>query len=138
MEEKDFKKSMNVWRGIAIALIIALLGVGVYSYNLLKTKNQYATMLQNQYQRAFRDLVTDVENVRILLDKADVSASTVQSNSLMTQLWQSGHSVVAERALSYPKLRLDTDKSWGFKQYGKIFKSAFRFQFFNIKNKCRQ
>lgn len=99
MEEKDFKKSMNVWRGIAIALIIALLGVGVYSYNLLKTKNQYATMLQNQYQRAFRDLVTDVENVRILLDKADVSASTVQSNSLMTQLWQSGHSATQSLGL---------------------------------------
>lgn len=99
MEEKDFKKSMNIWRGIAIVLVIALLGVGVYSYNLFKTKNQYATMLQNQYQRAFRDLVADVENVRILLDKADVSASTAQCNSLMTQLWQSGHSATQSLGL---------------------------------------
>lgn len=92
MDEKDFKRILNIWRGITIVLIIALVGVGIYAYNLMKDKNQLATLLQNQYQRAFRDLVVDVENVRILLDKAEVSASPTQCNSLMTQLWQNGSS----------------------------------------------
>ncbi len=92
MEEKDYRKTLNIWRGIAFVLLVALVGLSVYTYNLNNMKNQYATMLQNQYQRAFRDLVAEVENVKILLDKAEVAASTVQSNGLMTQLWQSGHS----------------------------------------------
>lgn len=90
MDERDFKRTLNIWRGIAAVLLVALIGVGIYTFNINKERNQFATMLQNQYQRAFRDLLADVENVKILLDKAEVCNSTVQSNSLMTQLWQNG------------------------------------------------
>lgn len=99
MEEKDFKKMSNTWRGIAMALLIALIGTGVYGYMLYNERNQYRTFLQNQYQRAFRDLITDVENVKILLDKAEVTASSVQSNTLMTQLWKNGHSATQNLGL---------------------------------------
>lgn len=99
LEERDFKKILNIWRGLAIALLVALIGTGLYSYKIFNEKNQYSTLLQNQYQRAFRDLVTDVENVKILLDKAEVTASTVQSNTLMTQLWQNGHSATQNLGL---------------------------------------
>lgn len=99
MEEKDFKKMLNIWRVTAIALLIALAGTGVYAYMLNNEKNQYKTFLQNQYQRAFRDLITDVENVKILLDKAEVTASPVQSNTLMTQLWKNGHSATQNLGL---------------------------------------
>lgn len=99
MEEKDFKRMLNMWRGIAFALLVALVGTGVYVYKLNNERNQYRTFLQNQYQRAFRDLITDVENVKILLDKAEVTASPVQSNTLMTQLWKNGHSATQNLGL---------------------------------------
>lgn len=99
MEEKDFKRRLNIWRGITIALLAVLIGTGVYGYMLYNERTQYRTFLQNQYQRAFRDLVTDVENVKILLDKSEVTASSVQSNTLMTQLWKNSYSAAQNLGL---------------------------------------
>ena len=90
--EKEYRRNLNIWRGLTLALAIALIGAGGYGYRIYTQRNEYKTFLQNQYQRSFRDLVTDVENLKILLDKAEVTGSNVQSNVLMNQIWKNGYS----------------------------------------------
>lgn len=91
-KEKLYRRKLNIWRGLTLAFALGLIGVSVYGYMVNNQRNQYRTFLQNQYQRSFRDLVTDVENLKILLDKAEVTASNVESNVLMNQIWKNGYS----------------------------------------------
>ncbi|NLM42495.1 MAG: germination protein YpeB [Clostridiales bacterium] len=89
---KEYRRSLNIWRSIAAVLAIALIGTGVYAYMTTNDRNYYKTYLQNQYQRSFRDMVSDVENLKILLDKAEVTGNNIQSNSIMNQIWKNGYS----------------------------------------------
>lgn len=73
----------------ALVVVSAMLILSVFfGYNTWKERKQYQTFLQNTYQREFSEMVTDVENIKVLMDKAEVTNSTVQSNSLMTQIWR--------------------------------------------------
>ncbi|OGO79209.1 MAG: germination protein YpeB [Clostridiales bacterium GWB2_37_7] len=72
-----------------MVVLAAMLILSVFfGYNTWKERKQYQTFLQNTYQREFREMVTDVENIKVLLDKVEVTNSTVQSNALMTQVWR--------------------------------------------------
>lgn len=82
---KQYHKVMVV---LAAALILAVF----FGYNTYTEKKQYQTFLQNNYQRSFRDLVTNVENIKLLLEKAEVSASSLQSNAIMSQTWMQAYS----------------------------------------------
>ena len=85
LDRKQYHKIMVVF---AAALILT----GFFAYNTYTEKKQYQTFLQNNYQRSFRELVTDVENIKLLLEKAEISASPLQSNSLMSQTWMKSYS----------------------------------------------
>lgn len=85
LSRKQYHKAMVVF---AAALILT----GFFAYNTYTEKKQYQTFLQNNYQRNFRELVTNVENIRLLLDKVEVSASPNQSNLLMSQTWMQSYS----------------------------------------------
>ncbi|MEA4961912.1 germination protein YpeB [Lutispora sp.] len=96
--DKKYKRNLNIWRGLTLALAIALIGAGGYGYRIYAQRNEYKTFLQNQYQRSFRDMVQEVENLKVLLDKSEVTANNVQSNQLMNQIWKCGYS--ASQSLS--------------------------------------
>ncbi|MHB1392719.1 MAG: germination protein YpeB [Clostridia bacterium] len=85
LSRKQYHKAMVVF---AAALILT----GFFGYNTYTEKKQYQTFLQNNYQRSFRELVTNVENIKLLLEKAEVSASPLQSNALMSQTWMQSYS----------------------------------------------
>lgn len=85
LTRKQYHKVMVVF---AAALILT----GFFAYNTFTEKKQYQTFLQNNYQRSFRELVTNVENIKLLLEKAEISASPVQSNALMSQAWMQSYS----------------------------------------------
>lgn len=73
----------------ALVVVSAMLILSVFfGYNTWKERKQYQTFLQNTYQREFREMVSDVENIKVLMDKSEVTNSTVQSNALMTQIWR--------------------------------------------------
>ena len=73
----------------ALVVVSAMLILSVFfGYNTWKGRKQYQTFLQNTYQREFKELVSDVENIKVLLDKAEITNSTVQSNTLMSQVWR--------------------------------------------------
>ncbi len=77
---------------ISVILMVALILTGFFAYNTYHEKTQYQTFLQNSYQRAFREMITNVESLKILLDKAEITASAANSNFLMTQVWQQSSS----------------------------------------------
>lgn len=85
LDRKQYHKVMVVF---AAALILT----GFFAYNTYTEKKQYQTFLQNNYQRSFRELVTNVENIKLLLEKAEISASPLQSNALMSQTWMQSYS----------------------------------------------
>ena len=73
----------------ALMVVSAMLILSVFfGYNTWKERKQYQTFLQNTYQREFKEMVTDVENIKVLMDKVEVTNSTVQSSSLMSQVWR--------------------------------------------------
>jgi len=77
---------------VAVVLAAALILASFFGYNTYTEKKQYQTFLQNSYQRSFRELVTNVENIKLLLEKAEVSASPQQSSALMSQTWMQSYS----------------------------------------------
>ncbi|MGE5629612.1 MAG: germination protein YpeB [Caulobacteraceae bacterium] len=88
----NMQLSRKQYQRVMIVLAAALILTGFFAYNTYTEKKQYQTFLQNTYQRSFRDLVSDVENIKVLLDKAEVSASPLQSNALMSQTWMKSFS----------------------------------------------
>lgn len=73
----------------ALVVVSAMLILSVFfGYNTWKERKQYQIFLQNTYQREFNEMVTDVENIKVMLDKAEVSNSSVQSSTLMSQVWR--------------------------------------------------
>ena len=72
----------------ALVVVSAMLILSVFfGYNTWTERKQYQIFLQNTYQREFREMVTNVENIKTLMSKAEVTNSTVQSNAIMTQIW---------------------------------------------------
>lgn len=70
---------------IVLALIIALIGVGVFAYN---KNNNYKLVLENQYNMAFYELVTYVKNVQNYLAKSLISSSPEHGAETLTQVWR--------------------------------------------------
>ncbi len=85
LSRKQYHRIMVVF---ASALVLSIF----FAYNTYTEKKQYQTFLQNNYQRSFRDLITNVENIKLLLEKAEISASSFQSNALMSQAWMRSYS----------------------------------------------
>ena len=76
-------------------LSAALLAAVIFGYNTYTERMRYHTFLQNSYQRAFREMVTNVENINVLLEKAEVSNSPVLCNSLLTQVYRNSDKAVS-------------------------------------------
>lgn len=85
LTRKQYHQAMVIF---AAAFILT----GFFAYNTYTERKQYQIFLQNSYQRSFRDMVTNVENIKLLMEKAEVSASPAQSNAIMTQAWRQAFS----------------------------------------------
>lgn len=87
---KLFKMQLSREQYHKVTVVIsAMLILSVFfGYNTWTERKQYQTFLQNQYQRQFREMVTQVENIKVSLDKVEVTNSPLQSNGLMSQIWR--------------------------------------------------
>ncbi len=92
MKLPKFHISRKSYQILTLVLTVALMGTGFYAYDVTRQKQEYDIFLQNQYQRAFRDLVFGIEGIRVNLDKADATGSTVQSNTYMSSIWRQSYS----------------------------------------------
>lgn len=68
-------------------LTFALVVTGVWGFNQYQDKNQYQILLENEHQRAFYDLVGNVENLSVLTSKSIVSGSSRQNIRLLSDIW---------------------------------------------------
>lgn len=80
--------SREQYNKVTVVLAAMLILSVFFGYNTWKERKQYQTFLQNQYQRQFREMVTQVENIKVSLDKVEVTNSPLQSNGLMSQIWR--------------------------------------------------
>ncbi|MGI6066881.1 MAG: germination protein YpeB [Bacillota bacterium] len=70
-------------------LTLALVVTGAWGYNQYRLNNQTRILLENQHQRAFYNLVGNVENISVLTSKSLVSGSPQQNLRLLSDIhWQ--------------------------------------------------
>lgn len=90
-EEKRIKRLK--WLAVTLALAFALsLGWGLYEYRLL---NEYKTAADNQYKRAFNDLVTNLNDVETSMSKAKVANSSALKAMYLGETWRGALSAVS-------------------------------------------
>lgn len=87
---KLFKMQLSraQYHKVTVVLAATLILSIFFGYNTWTERKQYQTFLQNQYQRQFREMLTQVENIKVTLDKVEVTNSPLQSNGLMSQIWR--------------------------------------------------
>jgi len=70
---------------IILALIFAIVGVGIYAYD---KNNNYQLAMENQYNMAFYELVDYVKNVQNYLAKSLISSTPEHGAETLTQVWR--------------------------------------------------
>lgn len=66
---------------------IALVLTGVWGFNQYRINTQNQVLLDNQHQRAFYNLVGNVENLSVLTSKSIVSGSPRQNIRMLSDIW---------------------------------------------------
>ena len=86
MKKFNFKMNRKVWIIIvAILIIVAIIGVWRYIYNLQK---KYKTLAENKYNMAFYELINNVQNMEAYLAKAQISTSAKSGVENLTNVWR--------------------------------------------------
>ena len=75
-------------RGFMLLLVLALLGTGVWGYNQYRENMQNTVILENQFQRMFQVMITDVENIQANLGKVMVTGTPRQNVLLFSDIMQ--------------------------------------------------
>jgi spore germination protein len=76
---------MRKWLiGILTATLVV---TGIWGYNQYRLKTQNQILLENQHQRAFYNLINNVENLSVLTSKSIVSGSPRQNIRLLSDIW---------------------------------------------------
>lgn len=70
---------------VIVILILAIIGLGIYSYN---KQNQYRQVMESQYNMAFFELVGYVQNVENYLAKSLISGTPEHGAETLTQVWR--------------------------------------------------
>lgn len=131
---KLFKMQLDrkQYHRVTVIFAAALILTGFFAYNTYTEKKQYQTFLQNNYQRSFRELVTNVENIKLLLEKAEISASPQQSNAIMSQAWMQSYSA-AENLGQLPITHVALSKT--AKYLNQVSDYSYSLSRLNVQNK---
>ncbi len=83
----DFKRRLSDRHMYSIVIVVAALiaSVGIYQY---KKALNYQNSVNNQYNRAFHDLVDYVENLEVSLAKAMLVNSPRQMEGVSSEIWR--------------------------------------------------
>jgi spore germination protein len=75
-------------RFIISVLLLGLVAVAAWGYSQYQAKRQWEINAENQYQRAFVELTTHVNNLEADLSKSLIAASFRQNIRLLTDVWR--------------------------------------------------
>lgn len=103
---------MNTKRALIAVSVIAVIASGAAFYQYRKSEN-YRQSMENNYQRAFVELVDYAGNIDVILNKALVTNDYLQLAELSEQLWS--ETALAKSALGQlPIASTELDKTSGF------------------------
>lgn len=98
-KEKRFPKSVVVGLSIAVGVLgLSTIGFGVAYGCMMATTTQYATQLENVYQKNLYDLVESVNNTETKLSKILASNSSTYQKKLLSEIAQ--NSELAENSIA--------------------------------------
>lgn len=75
----------KVWIALTIVLLVA---TAVLGYSLYKQRTQYTMAKENDYNKAFYEVVDYVQDVKIYLAKAMISKSAEHGAEMLTHVWR--------------------------------------------------
>lgn len=75
----------KIWMAISIILLII---TGILGYNLINQKSVYATTKENDYNKAFYEVVEYVQNVKTYLAKSMISKTAEHGAEIFTHVWR--------------------------------------------------
>lgn len=75
----------KIWIAISIILLII---IGILGYNLINQKSVYATTKENDYNKAFYEVVEYVQNVKTYLAKSMISKNAEHGAEMFTHVWR--------------------------------------------------
>lgn len=78
-------KKRNFGYAVFTILLVLVASFGIYQYTNAK---HYQTMMNNQYQRSFSDLVDYVGNIEVELKKGKAVTDTSQMTALSSDIWR--------------------------------------------------
>ena len=83
----DFKQRLSKGKmySITIVILAVLVGVNVYQY---QRTNAFRQQLENQYNRAFFDMVGYVQNIDTLLIKSIISTTPEKTAQTLQEIWR--------------------------------------------------
>ena len=81
-------KNMKVNRILIFLIGILLIVIAILGYNLQKQKSEYATIKENEYNKAFYELVDEVQNVKNYIAKSMISKSSEHGAEMLTHVWR--------------------------------------------------
>lgn len=73
-------------KGLILFLVAALIGTGMWGYDQYQQNFQTSLFLENQYQRMFEVMITDVENIQANLGKVMVTSSPRKNVMLFSDI----------------------------------------------------
>ncbi len=84
---KDFKERLSDRHMYSIILVImaVITGVGIYQY---KRGLDYRNSVENQYNRAFQEVVGYVDNIEVSLAKSMLATNSRQMVDLSSEIWR--------------------------------------------------
>lgn len=83
--QREFKKYFWLYGAVALVVVVSLVVcIGI----LVGERNKARTMLEAVYEKSFFDLVSDVDDIEIKLDKLSVSTSSSYQRELLGELSQ--------------------------------------------------
>ncbi len=83
---------------LPLVLVAALVGVGLWGYNVYQNNRRLVYAIDAQRHRAMADMVTHMQNIQDLLAKATVSGSPRQNIMSLTEIWRHAHEAQANLA----------------------------------------
>ena len=75
----------KIW--IALTAILLII-IAILGYNIYNQKTQYATIKENDYNKAFYEVVDYVQNVKTYLAKSMISKSSEHGAEIFTHVWR--------------------------------------------------
>ena len=84
---KEWFEKNKKWLAVVLIPVLLVIFTGLWGYNEYLARQQLEIHVGNNYQRAFYELVNDVEDIQVMLGKALVSVSPRQNIIGLTNIW---------------------------------------------------